>query len=70
MGQMPQKKKKKKKIRQEKKELCQNDLIFTKNFDLYQGSKSLKIEKDFWTISSGKVFQYFQIVYKELLITQ
>ena len=64
------KKEKKKKIRQEKKELCQNDLIFIKNFDLYQVSKWLKIHKDFWIISSGKMFQYSQIVYKVLLITQ
>ena len=50
-----------KKIRQEKKtELCQNDFIFTKIFELYQVTKLTRYSQK---ISRDKIFQYSQIIY-------
>ena len=50
-----------KKIRQEKKtELCRNDFIFTKIFELYQAAKLTRYSQK---ISRDKIFQYSQIIY-------
>ena len=43
-------------------ELCQNDLIFKKIFELYHVSVCQN-ELSFWTISSAEMFQYSQILY-------
>ena len=50
-----------KKIRQEKKtELCQNDFIFTKIFELYQVTKLTRYSQK---ITRDKIFQCSQIIY-------
>ena len=55
-----------KKIRQEKKtELCRNDFIFTKIFELYQVTKLTRYSQK---ISRDKIFQYSQIIYIKSII--
>ena len=46
--------------KKKKTELCRNDFIFTKIFELYQVAKLTRYSQK---ISRDKIFQYSQIIY-------